>query len=42
MLRQQQAGRSPLIGPLARTAVPVRFNRQAIESYGAATGADRA
>lgn len=28
------------IAPLARTAAPVRFNRQTIESYGVATDAD--
>lgn len=42
MLRQQHAERSPLIGPLALTAVPVLFIRQPIESYGVVTVADRA
>lgn len=42
MLRQQHEERLPLIEPLALTAVPVRFIRQPIESYGAVTVADRA
>lgn len=42
MLRRQHVGRSPLIGPLALTAFPVRSNRQTIESYGAVTVAERA
>ncbi|WP_282097752.1 hypothetical protein [Agrobacterium tumefaciens] len=39
---RQLVARFAQIAPLARTAIPARFNQQAIESYGVATGADRA